>query len=220
MVRVCACWVVAAALAAFGDARAQDASSSSPASAASNGSPADESPDSPGPAEVRAAVVAPRNWLNLRGGFGAQPVDAVGARPQICGEVSPLDWLGVEACGTGAGFLFESGSELVHVRGKVRLASVDTGYGFLEPRLALGFAELQVGDDAPGFDFFGAGPTGVETAGPEAGASLRWSHPLAWDFEMLADASLGMAWLPYAPQLTTSMSPWQPSATLTLGVGW
>ncbi len=175
----------------------------------------------PVPREVRADVEAPpRNWLNLRGGFGAQPVDAVGARPQICAEVSPLDFLGVEACGTGAGFLFESGSELAHFRGKLRLTSLPTEVGHFSPHLALGFAELQVGDDGPGFDFFGTGATGVETAGPEAGASVRWAYPLPYDFEVLADATVGLAWLPYAPQLSTSMSPWQPSATVTVGVGW
>lgn len=184
--------------------------------------PSEDPPAAGTPSDVRADLEAPRTWLNLRGGFGNQPIDAAaGARPQICAEVSPLDFFGIEACGTGNGFLFEPGSELVHFRGKLRLASMTTSEaGTLSPHVALGFAELQVGDDGPGFDFFGTGATGVETAGPEAGASLRWSYPLPWDFEVIADASLALAWLPHAPALTTSMSPWQPSGAVTVGVGW
>ena len=172
------------------------------------------------PDEVTAEATAPRTWVNLRGGFGSIPIDAVGARPQVCAEVTPLDFLSIEGCGTGAGFLFEPAAELVHFRGKLRLTSWETEYGWLQPQLALGFAELQVGDDATGFDFFGTGPTGVETAGPEAGASLRFVTQLPGDFELLADAAVALAWFAHAPALTTSMSTWQPSAMVSVGIGW
>lgn len=169
---------------------------------------------------VDAEIAAPRTWLSLRGGFGNVPVDAVGARPQVCAEVSPLAFLSIEGCGTGAGFLFEPAPEIAHFRAKLRLTSWRTELGWLEPQLAAGFAELQVGDDASGFDFLGTGPTGVETAGPEVGASLRWVTPLGADFELLADAVVSMAWFAHAPELTTSMSPLQPSATVSVGIGW
>ncbi|MDP2342990.1 MAG: hypothetical protein Q8O67_18685 [Deltaproteobacteria bacterium] len=174
--------------------------------------------DEPPAVDVDAAP--PRTFVSLRGGFGNVPVDAVGARLQVCGEVAPLAFFSIESCGTGAGFLFEPAPEIAHLRAKLRLTSWNTSAGWLEPQLALGFAELQVGDDAAGFDFTGTGPTGVETAGPEAGLSLRWVTALGGGLELLGDAALSLAYFAHAPALTTSMSEWQPSATLSLGIGW
>ncbi len=183
----------------------------------------DEAATEPQPSEESETVLKtsrPRTWVNLRGGFGAQPSDGSGVRPQLCAEVQPLDFLAVEACGTGSGFLYAGGAELAHFRGKFVVDGVDIAGGHLIPQLSAGFAELQIDDDAPGFDFFGVGPTGVETAGPEAGATLRWVTPLGADFELLADAAFHLAWLPFAPDLTTPMDPLQPSATVMVGIGW
>jgi hypothetical protein len=162
----------------------------------------------------------PRTWVGLRGGFGSAPIDGVGVRPTVCLEVNPLEMLGVEACGTGAGVLFEPGPEIAHFRSRLRLHSWQTDVGFLQPQLLLGFAELQVGDDTAGFHFFGPGPTGVETAGPEVGAALKWVSSLGAGFELLADASLSVAWFAHAPRLVVPMDPLQPSLLLNIGVGW
>jgi hypothetical protein len=139
----------------------------------------------------------------------------------ICGEVAPLAVLAISACGSGAGFLNDQTSpEVAHFRANVTLASFLVKSVWLQPRLQMGFAEMQVGEDAAGFDFLGTGATGMATAGLEAGASLRGLVPMYRGVELVGELSLGLAYFAHAPELLRPQSAWQPSATMTVGVGF
>ena len=89
-----------------------------------------------------------------------------------------------------------------------------------EPTLSAGFAELQVGPDAPGFYFLDTGPGGVEAAGPEVGASLGWALPLGLGLEAVAELSFSVAHFAQAPRLVEPLDPFQPSVAVTAGIGW
>ncbi|MBN1209796.1 MAG: hypothetical protein JXB05_33410 [Myxococcaceae bacterium] len=163
-----------------------------------------------------AHEAAPRNYGNLRIGGSLSS-----RHPTICLELAPLDRLSVEGCGTGSGFLHHDPEpEIAHFRANVKLTDWKVGRLWLQPRLSAGFAELQIGEDGSGFDFTGTGATGVETAGPEMGASLRALMPVASGVELVGELGVGAAWFPNAPQLVQPQSSWQPSASLTLGVGF
>ncbi|HYI00149.1 hypothetical protein [Hyalangium sp.] len=158
----------------------------------------------------------PRNYGNLRIGGSLSS-----RRPTVCLELSPTDMLGVEGCGTGSGFLHHDPEPAItHFRANLKLASWKTGRFWLQPRVSAGFAELQVGEDSSGFHFTGTGPTGVETAGPELGASLRALMPVSSGVELVGELGVSTAWLQHAPQLVRPQSSWQPSASLTFGIGF
>jgi hypothetical protein len=171
--------------------------------------------------EARAQVEAPsspRNYGNLR--VGASTANANG-RPELCLELAPLAFLSIEGCGTGSGFLHHDPSaEVAHFRGKLRVATFETSWGSFQPLVAAGFAELQVGEDEPGFDFSGTDGRAVATAGPELGLGLRYLRPLSSGFELVGDLSLGAAWFPHGPKLVTPQNTWVPSASLTFGIGF
>jgi hypothetical protein len=160
--------------------------------------------------------VSPRNYGNLR--IGASTSNR---RATLCLELSPIELLSVEACGNGSGFLHsEPAPEIAHFRTHFKLASWKTPLGWLQPRLSAGFAELQVGEDGGGFHFSGVGPTGVETAGPEVGASLRALLPVAAGFELVGELGLSAAYFHYAAELLRPQAVLQPNASLTVGVGF
>jgi hypothetical protein len=159
---------------------------------------------------------APRNYGNFRVGASLSA-----RRPTLCLELSPLDRISVEGCGTGSGFLHQDPEpEIAHFRAHFRLTSWKAPIGWLQPRLSAGFAELQVGEDSSGFHFNGTGPTGVETAGPEVGASLRALLPVYSGLELVGELGLNVAWFRHAPQLLRPQSAWQPGASLSFGVGF
>lgn len=171
--------------------------------------------------EQTAESEAPRTYVSFRVGAATSAT-----RPQLCLGVSPLEMVALEGCGTGGGFLHnEPGTDITHFRGKVRLTSVelDTGEGtsaWVEPWLGVGFAELEVGADTPGFSFEGASPGRVSTAGPDVGASLRGTVPLAAGFEVIGEVGVGLAFFAYAPLLVVPQDPLQPQASVNLGLGW
>lgn len=168
----------------------------------------------------KAADAPPRTYGNLR--IGASSVDENG-HPELCGEVAPLAWISVEGCGTGAGmFHHDARKEMSHYRANVRVVSapLDSGVAWIEPRVGVGFSELQVGEDKPGFHFAGTGDRHVETAGPEISGDVRLLVPMRYGFELLADVTAGAAWFPHAPELLAPMGPVQPFLTFGLGVGF
>lgn len=172
--------------------------------------------EEPAPQRLSEEVPPPRTFLDLR--LGATSTETW---TQVCAAGYPLEMLALEACGNGSGFLHqEPAPEIAHFRGKVRLLQQRLGPVYLEPWLGLGFAELQVGADAPGFDFFGTGPTDVETAGAEAGGALRAVLPLGAGFEVIGNVDLSLAYFPRAPDLVRPMSPWQPTLSADVGIGW
>lgn len=169
------------------------------------------------PATITAkTAVAPRTMLQLRVGPTSSAL-----RPQVCAELAPLQWLAVEACGTGAGLWHADGGEIAHFRGSAQLATTPLSGGWLAARATAGFAELQVsGEDEAGFDFLGTGASGGSTAGAEGGLGVRWTRELSGDFELVLDALGSLAWLPFAPKLKSPRSVWQPVVGLSVGVGW
>ncbi|MBZ4414869.1 hypothetical protein [Myxococcus sp. RHSTA-1-4] len=172
--------------------------------------------------EARATSEVPfttRNFGNLR--VGGSTANGNG-RPELCLELSPVSFLSLEGCGTGSGLLHgDPEPEVAHFRTKLRLVSFDKeGWGTLQPFLAAGFAEAQVGRDDPGFQFTGTDARRVATTGPEMGLGLRFLRPLASGFELVGDLNLGMAWLPYGPDLVEPVDTWLPSASLSFGVGF
>jgi len=166
--------------------------------------------------EEGKAEPPPRNYANLSlgGSTGSQGL-------VICAEVAPLAILAISACGNGSGVLSdEAKPELVHFGAHLTLASWNVNSVWLQPRVQAGFAEMQVGEDTAGFDFVGTSATGMATAGPEAGASLRGLLPIYKGVELIGELSLGLAYFAHAPELLRPQSAWQPSATMTLGVGF
>lgn len=159
---------------------------------------------------------APRHWGNMRIGAASSS-----ARPELCLELSPIELASLEACGTGSGFLnHDPAPEIAHFRTKVKLMSWETPVGYLQPRLGLGFAELQVGEDSAGFYFASTGPTGGETSGPEAGLSLRCLTPVVAGFELVAELNFSAAVFAYAPKLVRPQSVVQPSLSISIGFGF
>ncbi|WP_044889371.1 hypothetical protein [Myxococcus hansupus] len=161
----------------------------------------------------------PRNFINLR--VGGSTANGNG-RPELCMELSPVAFLSLEGCGTGSGFLHgDPEPEVAHFRAKLRLTSFDVArWGTLQPFIAGGFAESQVGRDDPGFQFKGTDRRRVATTGPEGGFGLRYLRPLASGFELVGDLNFSLAWLPHAPQLIKPGDTWLPSASLSFGVGF
>jgi hypothetical protein len=165
---------------------------------------------------VEKAPVTTRNYANLRVG-----ATTAAQRPEICLEVSPLARLGLEACGTGSGFLHQDPApEIAHFRTKVRLVDLASPIGVIQPQINAGFAELQVGEDGPGFAFAGVGASGNETAGPELGASVRTLFPVYAGFELIGELTLSAAYFAHAPKLSRPQNPIQPTASFTVGFGF
>src|SRR5688500_14103720 len=160
----------------------------------------------------------PRNYASFRVGADATVIE----RPQMCLDVTPLDGIGFEACGNGGGFLYSAvnGRDFAHFRGRARLASTQVEGVWLEPWVAVGFAELEVGADTPGFDFGGTSPGNVSTAGPDVGASVRALLPLWAGFELVAEAAIGLAYFAHASELVVPQDELQPQASVNVGIGF
>ncbi len=159
-----------------------------------------------------------RNYLNLR--IGAASTGANG-RPTFCGEIAPIARLSIEACGNGSRALHSDPiPELAHYRILWALDEWAVESVWLRPRLGAGFAELQVGEDAPGFFFGGTDAGQGETAGPEGVFSLQLVQPMGAGFDLIGDLNAGIAWLSHAGALQQPKSEVQPFAGLSLGVGF
>ena len=169
--------------------------------------------------EKMPALDAPRNFGNFR--FGASTSNRNG-HPDLCLELTPLSFLSVEGCGTGTGVLHnDDQSEVAHFRAKLRLANWRTEGRFVQPHLSAGFAELQQGDDEPGFEFTGTGAAQNETAGPEVGVSLKILAPIGESkYEWVAEVGVSAAWLTHAPDLADPQSVQQTSVALSMGFGF
>lgn len=101
-----------------------------------------------GPSTDQDAPIKHR--INVRAGLASS--DDVG-RPAICLEVVTVFAVSVEGCGTGSGILHdEVGRQIAHFRANVPLVRRRAWGGRLSLRGGLGFAELEVGPDRPGFD--------------------------------------------------------------------
>jgi hypothetical protein len=168
--------------------------------------------------DAGARAARAENRVNLR--VGAASTDTTGV-PTICMEVRAVARLSVEGCGTGSGFLHsQSGGEMAHFRAKWQVLGRVAGGGKLRLHGGLGFAELQLDADRPGFDFGSPQGSRIETAGPEGSLSLSWLRPMGAGWELVANTTGGLAWLPYADELAAPQERAQPFVSFELGVGW
>jgi hypothetical protein len=170
----------------------------------------------PGTASAPGPAV---NRLNMR--LGGASTDSTG-RPTICVDVRVVRGFGVESCGTGQGIIHdEVGSELAHFRGTWSFLERATTSGTGRLRGGLGWAELQVGIDRPGFHF--GDPDRVDrgsVAGPEAALQGQWLVPLGKGIEAIASFTTGVAVFASADQLIVPKSNVQPFASVEVGLGW
>ena len=159
------------------------------------------------------------NRINLR--VGNATSDSTG-RPAICVDVSIVRGFGAETCGTGQGVIHdEAGTELAHFRGTFSFLSRRTTTGTARLRGGLGFAELQVGVDHPGFHF--GEPDSVErgsVAGPEAVVQAQYLVPLGKGIEAIASLTAGVAVFANADKLVSPQSNTQPFVSGEIGFGW
>jgi hypothetical protein len=160
----------------------------------------------------------PRTYFHMRvGASSGNRTD----RPEVCAEVAPHRRFSVQACGTGSDLWHnDPAPQLSHYRVDWHILAAPLGGGVVEPLLGVGFAELQVGRDDPGFRFGGTGSRNVETAGPEVATSLRWVKPLDTTFNFIADMNIGAAWLPHANELVVPQSRVQAFVAIGAGVGF
>ena len=159
------------------------------------------------------------NRLNLR--LGGASTDSTG-RPTLCLDVAIIAKLGIEGCGTGQGVIHdEPGTEMAHFRATWSVLEHVTARGVGRLRAGLGFAELQVGVDHPGFSF--GEPDSIDrgsVAGPEAAVQGQWLVPLRGGFEAIASFTAGIAAFANADKLVEPKRNVQPFASVELGIGW
>jgi hypothetical protein len=159
------------------------------------------------------------NRVNLR--LGNATSDSTG-RPTICVDVRIWAGLGVESCGTGQGIIHdEPGQELAHFRATWSVLERATSAGTGRLRGGIGWAELQVGVDHPGFHFGDPDKTDRgSVAGPEAAVQAQWLVPLSAGVEVIASVTGGVAVFADADKLITPQNNVQPFASFELGLGW
>jgi len=159
------------------------------------------------------------NRLNMR--FGGATSDDTG-RPTICLDVRIIAGFGVESCGTGQAIIHdEAGREMAHFRGTWTFLEKHTARGTGKLRAGAGFAELQVGQDHPGFEF--GEPEKVDrgsVAGPEAVVQAQWLVPLGVGVEAVTSLTAGFAVFADADKLIIPQDNVQPFVSFEIGVGW
>ena len=109
---------------------------------------------------------------------------------------------------------------MAHFRTKWTLATWKLESSDFKLQPGLGFAELQLSADEPGFQFGSPESNSIETAGPEASLSLQWHHELFSGFELVGDINAGLGWFQHASQLAVPQNELQPFVDLTIGLGW
>lgn len=158
------------------------------------------------------------NRINLR--VGNASTDTNG-RPTICLDVRVYGRFGVESCGTGQAILHnDPGNEMAHFRATYSIADRSLWKGTLHARGGLGFAEMQVGVDHPGFNFGSPDADRGSVAGPEASLSAQWLLPLYKGFDFVVTGTAGLAYFARADELATTKSDVQGFASIEAGIGW
>lgn len=128
---------------------------------------------------------------------------------------------GVETCGTGQAVLHDDpGNEMMHVRATYAFADRSLWKGTLLARGGLGFAEMQVGVDHPGFRFGSPDADRGSVAGPEASLSAQWLAPLYKGVDFVVTGTAGLAYFAGADELATTKSDVQGFASIEAGIGW
>ena len=151
---------------------------------------------------------------------GAETVDLL--HPYVCAEVYPLAFLSLEACGNGAGFLHQGTSgDMAHFRLRGTVLSKHWERFSADLLFSAGFAEIQRGEDEPGFLFGKAkSPDQIEGAGPEFSISVKGQYWFDKRAFLVADLNAGAASIPSAPIVMQRGSPVIPYAGLSVGLGF
>jgi hypothetical protein len=163
----------------------------------------------------RAATA--RTYVDVRGGVSTTNEAGM---PEVCFEGSPLKFLTLESCGTGAGlWRDDQGRQMMHIRAELQPFRFVLGGVALDPQLGLGFAEMQIGEDEPGFRFDSANGK-MDTSGPELTLSLNAKVPMQLNLELVAELTSGLAYFPNAGELASPQEQLQPFTSLSIGLGF
>lgn len=158
------------------------------------------------------------NRVNLRMGFASTDQNG---HPTICMDVNIIYGFGVESCGTGQAILHDDyGQEMAHFRVNYSFADRSLWKGTLHARGGVGFAELQVGKDNPGFVFGAPDQDRGSVSGPEAALSAQWLLPMYKGLDFVVTGTTGVAYFAHAPELATTKSELQGFASIEAGIGW
>lgn len=159
------------------------------------------------------------NRINIR--VGTATSDSTN-RPTICLDVRIAAGFGAESCGTGQGIIHDQpGTELAHFRGTWSFFSRRMTTGTARLRGGIGWAELQVGVDHPGFHFGAPDPTEKgSVAGPDGSLQAQYLVPLGKGVEAIASLTAGVAVFAKADQLIIPQSNVQPYVSGEIGFGW
>ena len=158
------------------------------------------------------------NRLNFRVGFASSDLNG---HPTICLDVNVAFGFGVESCGTGAQLLHDDpGQEMSHYRINYTMLETNLWKGTLHTRGGLGFSEMQVGKDDPGFVFGGTNRDKGSTSGPEAAFSAQWLLPMYKGLDFVVTGTAGLAYFAHAEDLATTKSDVQGFASIEAGIGW
>ena len=158
------------------------------------------------------------NRLNFRFGYSSADTDG---RVSVCLDVAIAYGFGVESCGTGNQLWHnDPGEEISHYRVNYTVVERSLWKGTLHGRTGVGFAEMQVGKDNPGFVFTGVDVDRGSTSGPEASLSAQWLLPMYKGFDFVVTGTAGLAYFAHASELATTKSDLQSFATLEAGIGW
>lgn len=159
-----------------------------------------------------------KNRLNFRVGFASSDQNG---HPTICLDVNVAFGFGIESCGTGAQVLHDDpGQEMSHYRINYTMVERSLWKGTLHARGGLGFSEMQVGKDDPGFVFGGTNKDKSSTSGPEAALSAQWLLPMYKGLDFVVTGTAGLAYFAHAEDLATTKSDVQGFASIEAGIGW
>ncbi len=162
------------------------------------------------------------NRINFRVGMASADADLNGkGHPTICLDVNIAFGFGVESCGTGEQLLHNDfGQEISHYRINYTVVERSLWKGTLHARTGVGFAEMQVGKDNPGFVFGAPDADRGSVSGPEAAVSAQWLLPLYKGLDFVITGTGGLAYFAHAPELATTKSELQSFASIEAGIGW
>ncbi len=158
------------------------------------------------------------NRLNFRVGFASSDLNG---KPTLCLDINVVFGFGVESCGTGAQLLHnDPGQEMSHYRINYTVVNRSLWKGTLHSRGGLGFSEMQVGHDNPGFVFGSPDADRGSVSGPEAAVSAQWLLPMYKGFDFVVTGTAGLAYFAHADELATTKSDLQSFASIEAGIGW
>lgn len=158
------------------------------------------------------------NRVNVRGGLASSDRNG---RPTICVDVRLAFEIGLETCGTGAGVVGDvDGTDMAHFRASYAFVRGRLDDATVRVRGGVGFAELQVGLDRPGFTFDGPDDAKGAVSGPEVSVSAQLLSPIYRGFDFVITGTAGLALFRRADELVVPKGELQPFVSIEAGMGW